>query len=451
MPTIKNAPDGERNPIDGTEATTISSSDSTLSWWTPISRIKDYIITIADALYAAIGHTHSGLVTNGNTHDHAGGDGAAITDANLSTSDITTNNATTSKHGFTPKLSGDSDTYLNGDGEWTTPAGSGNVYDSDIIMQDITTNNADSDSHGFLLKLSMETNKFLRADGGWQLTPAAGSVSDSDVAFTDITTGNASASMHGFLPKLSGDSDTYLNGDGEFTTPSGGSTLLRNMWNTLAPPASATSQDDEFDNGSLDGKWTEFDPNNVLTVTENSTTKGIDLLATTHSAFQLTGIYQTLPAGDFTIWTRVSAMGQNVNYLLTGLALWEDPSDTSKDLQVASISPRNAGITVSVLDYNDYQNIGPTRWEAALSPNNSMAFLRIRRNSTNYYWEISSDGVGWFGTGVLNPSFTPTKMGIFIDNSQGITCKSFFPFFRYVASDVGVTGVMNGRATGIYL
>lgn len=38
----------------------------------------------ADALYSDTGHTHTGLVTNGDSHDHSGGDGAQIAYAGLS-------------------------------------------------------------------------------------------------------------------------------------------------------------------------------------------------------------------------------------------------------------------------------------------------------------------------------------------------------------------------------
>jgi hypothetical protein len=50
---------------------------------------------------------------------------ALVTDANLSTSDITTNNVSTSKHGFAPKLPGNTTTFLRGDGTYATPAGGG--------------------------------------------------------------------------------------------------------------------------------------------------------------------------------------------------------------------------------------------------------------------------------------------------------------------------------------
>ena len=82
-------------------------------------------------------HVHTGMVTNGNSHDHAGGDGAAITDANLSTSDITTNNATTAKHGFLPKLDNNTAHFLDGQGGWTTPSGGGLAYNNSTIT---TTN-----------------------------------------------------------------------------------------------------------------------------------------------------------------------------------------------------------------------------------------------------------------------------------------------------------------------
>ena len=44
------------------------------------------------------------------------------TDANLSTSDITTNNVSTSKHGFAPKGDGSTTTFLNANGAYSTPS-----------------------------------------------------------------------------------------------------------------------------------------------------------------------------------------------------------------------------------------------------------------------------------------------------------------------------------------
>lgn len=56
--------------------------------------------------------------------------GAAIvatTDATLTTTDITTNDCSTAKHGFAPKAPNDTTKYLRGDCTWAVPAGSGTL------------------------------------------------------------------------------------------------------------------------------------------------------------------------------------------------------------------------------------------------------------------------------------------------------------------------------------
>lgn len=57
---------------------------------------------------------------NGTTQDLSADRTYTVTDANLSTSDVTTNNVSTSKHGFAPKAPNDSKKYLDGTGAWTS-------------------------------------------------------------------------------------------------------------------------------------------------------------------------------------------------------------------------------------------------------------------------------------------------------------------------------------------
>lgn len=49
--------------------------------------------------------------------------GAAVTDATIAVSDVTTNNASTSAHGWLKKLSNSATEYMDGTGAWSTPAG----------------------------------------------------------------------------------------------------------------------------------------------------------------------------------------------------------------------------------------------------------------------------------------------------------------------------------------
>ena len=57
----------------------------------------------------------------------------AVSDAALSTSDVTTNNATTAKHGFAPKYPNDATKYLDGTGAYTVPAGGGMVKIAKVV------------------------------------------------------------------------------------------------------------------------------------------------------------------------------------------------------------------------------------------------------------------------------------------------------------------------------
>lgn len=47
----------------------------------------------------------------------------SVTDANLSTSDVTTNDLSITKHGFAPKAPNDTSKFLRGDGSWAAPGG----------------------------------------------------------------------------------------------------------------------------------------------------------------------------------------------------------------------------------------------------------------------------------------------------------------------------------------
>ena len=57
-----------------------------------------------------------------------------VSDANVAFTDITTNNASTSKHGFLPKLANDTSKYLRSDGAWIAIPVSGDFLDSVIRM-----------------------------------------------------------------------------------------------------------------------------------------------------------------------------------------------------------------------------------------------------------------------------------------------------------------------------
>lgn len=76
--------------------------------------------------HEAAGDPHTGyrLESANHTHQSSGLQGGQVTEAALSTSDVTTADLTTAKHGFAPKAPNDTGKWLRGDATWAVLPGS---------------------------------------------------------------------------------------------------------------------------------------------------------------------------------------------------------------------------------------------------------------------------------------------------------------------------------------
>jgi hypothetical protein len=123
-----------------------------------------------------------------------------ITDANLPTSDITTNDLSTTKHGFAPKAPNDTNKYLRGDATWGVPAGG-----------------SGADKYPFEARLTLETGVPYSltpqtAKTTIYLTPYHGNqIAVYDGAAWDVLTlsGDISASLAGLTANLPYDVFVY--------------------------------------------------------------------------------------------------------------------------------------------------------------------------------------------------------------------------------------------------
>jgi len=120
-----------------------------------------------------------------------------VNDSTLSISDVTTNNVSASKHGFTPKAPNDATKFLDGTGAWDT------CKDSDLSTSDVTTNDVSTSKHGFVPKAPNDATKFLDGTGVFSVPVAtSGSVvlmyatsgAFTAAAETELWTHNFSAS-----------------------------------------------------------------------------------------------------------------------------------------------------------------------------------------------------------------------------------------------------------------
>lgn len=131
-PAANTAPDGSLYSCS-THGLIYKSNFAGNSWatWASLagSGLTDPMTTRGDMIVRNASNVTDRLA-RGSADTYLGSDGtdlafSAVTDAKLSTSDITTNNASTSKHGFLKKLSNVSTEYMDGTGAWSTPAGGG--------------------------------------------------------------------------------------------------------------------------------------------------------------------------------------------------------------------------------------------------------------------------------------------------------------------------------------
>lgn len=99
----------------------------------------------------------------------------------------------------------------------TVVGGLTTVAETDLAFTDVTTANATTTKHGLLKKLSGTVSDVFHGDGTY------GAFTDAQLSTSDVTTNNASTSKHGFMPKLDGNAAHYFDGTGAFSTPAGGS------------------------------------------------------------------------------------------------------------------------------------------------------------------------------------------------------------------------------------
>ena len=118
------------------------------------SEVLDLISSTAGSLLVRGSAAWGGLASPSDTTKFLNGSAtpawAQVTDADLSLSNITTNNVSTTKHGFAPKAPNDATKYLDGTGTYSTPS-SGSGAPASIQDTGTAIDLAISDSNGQLV------------------------------------------------------------------------------------------------------------------------------------------------------------------------------------------------------------------------------------------------------------------------------------------------------------
>lgn len=184
-------------------------SDFIMTYDTSTSGIKKVLIT-------DFGFLTSGLSTDTKLDDLSAPDDNADLDA------------TTSAHGLLMKLSGDSDQYLNGDGEWTEPAGSGGGFTTgDIHMVELYRGELTTDGNFSDTDISQDYDHLLiRA----KLKSSVNATNDAAYMYfnADTTAGNY---RHGL--QYSGTAGGVGTGDTPYIGDTSGATSTANDFSII--------------------------------------------------------------------------------------------------------------------------------------------------------------------------------------------------------------------------
>jgi hypothetical protein len=223
----------------------------------------------------------------------------------------------------------------------------------------------------------------------------------------------------------------------EITSTASGVGGVGQYWDVMLPPASGTAYDDEFNDESFDtGLWTEVDHGTLQTVNEDEF--GLRLEITHNAGDDWAGVYQTLPAGAFTLVTKIEPEITNVAHYNQGLMLLEDATDSAGDwLGIFGSYSTTAAITVA--RYSSYTTHQTTYTQYAGHFHHEW-FLRIRFDGTNTYsFDYSHDGKSWtriYTTASL--AITPAEFCLAGSHQQGSTRHFRFPFFRYLSTEANL-------------
>jgi len=165
-----------------------------------------------------------------------------IAESEIAFTDITTNNASTSKHGYLKKLSNNASEFMDGQGNWNVPSGSGSgtvTHTGGALTANRLVIGAGTDDIAVLGSLGTTTTLLHGNAGG---APSYGAVVEGDLGLTDITTANVSTTKHGLAPKLPNDATKFLDGTGGYTVPSGSGAPTTAQYVTLATDGTLSNE-----------------------------------------------------------------------------------------------------------------------------------------------------------------------------------------------------------------
>jgi hypothetical protein len=192
--------------------------------------------------------------------------------------------------------------------------------------------------------------------------------------------------------------------------------------------------DDHFSTNTLDGDWTELNITGTMAVTTNTDVSHCLVLkdVPTNAAEKLRGIIKALPAvGDWQISTRALFPFSLLSQFRVGIFVTED-IDGSTQLDFIDLYSDYNDIEYyyngmgNFTDMNNFLTESTNRGGATVG-----AYLRIRWEGGDLFFESSIDGGLWIVLSSYTPTLSPLYGGLFADNfNTGVPQTAAFDWFK---------------------
>jgi len=218
-----------------------------------------------------------------------------------------------------------------------------------------------------------------------------------------------------------------------------------NLWLPDAPPPVPSPYDDEFDDANLDlTKWTLWDPAANHTIQENE--HGLAIAQAQSPVGPWGGIFQPIPPGDFTIYTRLALHSVFASSPRAALILGQDlaANPNTSDIIALCLAFSEGGGFLACERYNDYQTYNTTYRAQGSSFTPTFFYLALRLFGNLLTPLFSLDGLGWEDWGAIELPWWPKEAGLaFGDTTNWRPTKALFSFFRY-SPDSTLQRIMEG-------
>lgn len=248
-----------------------------------------------------------------------------------------------------------------------------------------------------------------------------------------------------------------IDGEGVDVVSSGwyhrnGSTAINDMWTADAASLTLDTNTDEFNDNTIAGSWTQLIPgtttlvfseeDNGFIMSQNQDDISSDIIYGV--------IYKDVPAGDFSVTTKISSKADMSGGLIGGILLSDGLSTdyTTADAKHFGWYFGGAGTGVQIREYVGITNAPTATTRNDVWDRQYSGYIRLRYDSSgnNVYVDISDDGNAWKYLCNESLSFTPTEMGLALHSQMNSTQhgSTAFQFFR-VTDSIDLSQRVNGR------